>query len=145
MEFINLLDVLEEIIRKGTKVPLSDRCIVDKVEALELIREIRLKLPEEIKASKRVWDERERLISEAQRQAATIIRDAEVKGKQLIDNNEIVRQAEIIARDTVDTSQKKAREIRLGSREYVDGVLEDLEKFLKDNLGEVQANRQSLK
>ena len=58
MEIFTLLESLEELIENSKKVPLSDKCIVSQEAILDLIKEIRLKLPDDLKQAKWVREER---------------------------------------------------------------------------------------
>jgi len=65
---------------------------VDKEEILEIIKEIRLKLPDDIKQAKWIKEERQRILLEAQKEANNIIKDAENKIASLIDEHEITKK-----------------------------------------------------
>ena len=78
MEIFTLLETLEDIMEKSRNVPFSSKCIVDKEEFLEIIKEIRLKLPDEIKQAKWIKEERQRILVEAQNEANDIIKEAEI-------------------------------------------------------------------
>jgi len=69
MEIFTLLEELEDIMEKSRSVPFSNKCIVDKEQILDIIKEIRLKLPEEIKQAKWIKEERQRILVEAQNEA----------------------------------------------------------------------------
>ena len=77
MEIFTLLETMEDIIEKSKSVPFTDKGVVDKEELLELIREIRLKLPEDLKQAKWVKEERARIMQEAQKEADEIVKEAE--------------------------------------------------------------------
>ena len=65
MEIFTLLESLEEIIENSRSVPFSGKGIVDKDELFDLIKEIRIKLPDELKQAKWVKEERQRILVEA--------------------------------------------------------------------------------
>ena len=69
MEIFTLLETLEDMLEKSRAVPFSSKCIVDKEEILDIIKEVRLKLPEELKQAKWVKEERQRILVEAQNEA----------------------------------------------------------------------------
>ena len=75
MEIFTLLETLEEMLEQGKKVPFTDKVVVDKEAILEIIKEIRLKLPDELKQAKWVKEERQRILSEAQKEANDIVKD----------------------------------------------------------------------
>ncbi|HEX3030352.1 MAG TPA: ATPase [Clostridia bacterium] len=145
MEILAILETLEDVVEKGVNVPLTGRCLVDKEEILEIIKEIRLKLPDDIKQAKWVKEERQRILLEAQKEANNVVKDAENKISSLVDEHEITKKAYDQANEIISNAQKNAKDIRLGTREYADGVLDKVEEILKDTLEVIQANRQELK
>lgn len=145
MEILAILETLEDLVEKSVSVPFSGRCMVDKEELLEIIKEIRLKLPDDIKQAKWVKEERQRILLEAQKEANNIIKDAENKISSLVDEHEITKKAYEQANEIISNAQKNAREIRLGTREYADSILNKVEEILNDTLEVVQANREELK
>ena len=86
MEIFTLLETLEEMLESSKSIPFSNKGIVDKEEMLEIIKEIRLKLPEELKQAKWVKEERQRILVEAQKEAENRI-------ISMIDEHEITRKA----------------------------------------------------
>lgn len=145
MEILAILETLEDVVEKGTSIPFSGRCLLDKEEILEIIKEIRLKLPDDIKQAKWVKDERQRILLEAQKEASNIVKDAESKISSLVDEHEITKKAYEQANEIIANAQKNAREIRLGTREYADSLLNKLEDMLQETLEEVKADREELK
>ncbi|HHY23296.1 MAG TPA: ATPase [Clostridiaceae bacterium] len=145
MEILSILEALEDIVERSISLPLSGRSLVDKEELLELIKEIRLKLPDDIKQAKWVKEERQRILLEAQKEANNIIQEAESKISSLVDEHEITRKAYEQANEIISNAQKNAREIRLGAREYADSILNKVEQILKDTQDVIQVNREELK
>lgn len=145
MEILAILETLEDVIERSANVPFSGRCMVDKEEILEIIKEIRLKMPDDIKQAKWVKEERQRILLEAQKEANNIVKDAENKIASLVDEHEITKKAYEQANEIIANAQKNAREIRLGTREYADGVLNKVEEILQEALGVIHSNRDELK
>jgi vacuolar-type H+-ATPase subunit H len=145
MEILAILETLEDVVEKGLNVPFSGKCMVDREEILEIIKEVRLKLPDDIKQAKWVKEERQRILLDAQKEANNIIKDAENKIASLVDEHEITKKAYEQANEIVTGAQKNARDIRLGTREYADGVLNKVEEILGDTLEVIRTNRKELK
>ena len=93
MEIFTLLETLEEMLENSKSIPFSDKGIIDKEEMLEIIKEIRLKLPDELKQAKWVKEERQRILVEAQKEADDIVKEAENRIISMIDEHEITRKA----------------------------------------------------
>ena len=145
MEIFDVIDQLEDIVDKAFTVPILHKALMDKDDLMDLLEDIRLKLPEELKQAKWVKDERTKLITEAHQEAAGILTRAEEQIKQLVEEHEITKRAYEQANEIIQNSQKNAREIRLGARMYVDNMLEALEQRMISNVEELRAGRQELK
>ena len=124
MELLELLEQLEDTLERGLNVPFSGRCLVRRDEVLELIQDIRLKLPDDIKQARSISEERSHILSEAEQKAEDIVRNAETRITAMVDEHEISRKAVEQAEVIIGNAKKNAREIRLGTREYADGVLD---------------------
>ena len=145
MEIFTLLETLEDIMEKSRNVPFSTKCVVDRDEILEIVKEIRLKLPDEIKQAKWIKEERQRILVEAQNEANDIIKEAENRIISMIDEHEITRQAYEKKVEIIETANEMSREIKSGTEEYADGVLAGIEVALEDALKIIQNNRKELK
>lgn len=146
MELLELLDQIEDIIESGANVPFTGgKCLINRDEVLEIIQEIRLKLPEDMKQAKRIAEEKERILAEAQKEAENILNNAESRIAALVDEHEITKKAYEQAEVIISNAKKNAREIRLGTREYADGILSKVEDILEDTLDVIKMNRQELK
>lgn len=130
MEIMEIIDMMEETIDKATVVPLSGKIVVDKEDLLDYIQEMRLVFPDEVKEAKWVKEERERILAEAQSRSEAMIKNAEEKVVQMIDEHEITKQAVDQANQMVNEAQTKAMEIKTDCDQYADDILNDLEKRL---------------
>ena len=145
MEIFTLLETLEEMLEGSKSIPFSNKGIVDKEEMLEIIKEIRLKLPEELKQAKWVKEERQRILVEAQKEADGIVKEAENRIISMIDEHEITRKSYEKKVEIIETANEMSREIKSGTEEYADGVLAGIEVALEDALKIIQNNRKELK
>jgi vacuolar-type H+-ATPase subunit H len=145
MEILSVLEALEELVEKSRGIPLSGKCLVDRDEILEIVKEIRLKLPDDIKQAKWVKEERQRILLEAQKEANSVIQEAEGKIASLVDEHEITKKAYEQANEIISNAQKNAREIRLGTKDYADSVLNKVEEILQDTMDVIKMNRDELK
>lgn len=145
MEILAILETLEDLVERSVSVPFSGKCLVDREEILEIIKEIRLKLPDDIKQAKWVKEERQRILLEAQKEANNVVKDAENKIASLVDEHEITKKAYEQANEIISNSQRNARDIRLGTREYADSILNKVEDILKDTIEVLRMNREELK
>lgn len=145
MEIFTLLETLEETLEASKTIPFSNKCIVEKEEILDIIKEIRLKLPDELKQAKWVKEERQRILVEAQKEADDIVKEAENRIISMIDEHEITRKAYEQKAQIIETANEMSREISKGTKDYADNLLEKIEVVLEDALKTIQNNRKELK
>jgi len=145
MEIFNMLEKLEDLVENAWSVPLTGRAMVSKKEMVDILKEIRVMLPDEIKQAKWIKEERQRFLFEAQQEAQTIIKEAENRIVSMIDESEITRKSYEQANETIINAQKTARDIREGSVEYADEILTKMEETLKEAYLEIHKNKEELK
>jgi vacuolar-type H+-ATPase subunit H len=145
MEILSILETLEDLVEKSIGVPLSGKCLVDKEEILEIVKELRLKLPDDIKQAKWVKEERQRILMDAQKEASAMLKDAENNIASMVDEHEITKRAYEQANEIVAAAQKNAREIRLGTKEYANSILNKVEEILTDTIEVIKLDREELK
>ena len=145
MEIFTLLEALEDMLDKSRGIPFSSKCIVNKEEILDIVKDIRLKLPEELKQAKWIKEERQRILVEAQNEADEIIKEAENRIISMIDEHEITKKAYEKKVEIIETANEMSREIKSGTEEYADGVLAGIGVALEDALKVIRNNRIELK
>ena len=145
MEIFTLLETIEEMLETSKAIPFSTKGVVDREEMLEIIKEIRLKLPEELKQAKWVKEERQRILVEAQKEADDIVKEAENRIISMIDEHEITRKAYEQKAQIIEAANEMSREISNGTKDYADNLLAKIEMVLEDALKTVQNNRKELK
>ena len=142
----DLIDEMYDVLDKGWKMPLSaGRMFVDGEEVRQILDEIKEEIPSEVRKAKAIVADRAQIISEAQREAETIIRVAEEKAKTLVNQEEIVRQAQAKANELIAQAQTKFKEMRKASNDYVDDLMRRADESLSENLAELRKTRQSIK
>ncbi len=152
MEIFTLLETLEDIMERSRNIPFTERGIVDKEEILEIIKEIRLKLPDELKQAKWVKEERGRILEEAQKEADGIVKEAENRIIAMIDEHEITRKAYEQKAEIIETANEMSREISKGTKDYADSILANLENAINnvsvtinEAIKTIENNRKELK
>ena len=145
MEIYTLLDTLKDMLENSKNVPFSQKCIVNKDDALDIIDEIIAKMPDELKQAKWVKEERQRILVEAQKEAEEIVKEAENRIISMIDEHEITRKAYEKKVEIIENANEMAREIRKGTNDYADNVLSEVETALEEALKVIQNNRKELK
>ena len=145
MEVLNLLELLEDIIEEGSKLPFGKKVMIDKSKALEILRDVRISLPDEVKQAEWINTERQRIIDDAKEEAEKMIKDTEDYIKQKVADSEITKKAQENAKEIIEKAENKAKDLKDGSREYAIEVLKKLDTDLGKLNSRLQKNMQELR
>ena len=141
-----LIDEIETYIDNCKYQPFSNtKIIVDKEEIDELLRELRMKTPDEIKRYQKIISNKEAILNDARAKAEALINDATIHTNELINEHEIMQQAyaqanEIVtqataqAQEIIDNATMDANEIRMGAIQYTDDLLANAESIIGHTL-----------
>ncbi|MGB4437822.1 MAG: ATPase [Sedimentibacter sp.] len=145
MDILNLLERIEDIVEEASKFPLSNKVMIDKDEILDVINEVRLKLPDEINRASWVAKERQRILSEAQSEADELIEKMQDQQKYLIEDNEITKQAQKYANQILQDAERKANDMKIGAYNYSDEILSKLQEKINEINNIIEQDREVLK
>ena len=140
-----IIDEIEEYIDRDCKFqPLSTtKIIVNKEHLDELLRELRMKTPDEIKRYQKIISNRDAILADAQAKADAMLEEAQVQTTELVSEHEIMQQAyaqanEIVtqatAQEIVDNATRDANAIRIGAVPYTDDLLANAESIIGHTL-----------
>ena len=141
-----LIDEIEDYIDGCKFQPLSKtNIIVNKEEIDELLRELRMKTPDEIKRYQKIISNKEAILNDARSKAEALIKDATVQTTELINEHEIMQQAYAQANEVVRAAATQAQEIlnnatiaangvRTSAMQYLDEMLSNLENAMTATL-----------
>jgi len=129
---------LESLIANGKKLPLTTNVVVDQNAALGLIDELRVAVPEEVRAAKRINSEGERIMEKAQEEAERIVGRAQEQAAFLIDERGLTQAADTESQRIIDEARADADRIRAGADEYAVSVLEGLESDVQKTLQSIE-------
>jgi len=130
----HLVDRLEELFSSGRHIPLTPFTVIDEQRALELIDQMRISVPEEIEKAKRVLRERDRVVAQANEEAARIRELAKEKSETLVQRDNITQAAQTRAGSIISQSQREAEQIKREADQYVVDVLGNLADALTRTL-----------
>ena len=145
MEILEIIDKLEEKIDKAMNIPIINKSLMDKEELLADIEDIRLQLPEELKQARWMKEERKKIISEAQQEAEGIIKSAEEKTIQMVQEHEITKKAYERATSMIDSAKDNAQETRKQTLEYCDEILYGMQQKFESLIETIKESRSNLK
>ncbi|MFV0516832.1 MAG: ATPase [Aminipila sp.] len=123
MKVLELLDEIEEIVDTSTSFPLTGKIMVDAEEILEIVKEIRVELPDEIQQAQWIKDERQRILEEAKKEYETVITDAKRQAEVLIENDDIVVKSKMRADEIMRIAEENCKQLKLNTFDYIDSIL----------------------
>lgn len=152
---LDVVDTLEELVGAGRRLPFTSNVVVNEEDVLELVDRIRLSLPDDLRSARHTLDERDRLLERAardsqdtgvraQEEAARLLREAEARAAQLVDEHAIVIAAQERARATIADAEQRAAADRAAADAYARDVMGRLEDQLDRWLATVREGMQSL-
>ena len=135
MSIEEILEAMDIELDKSKNVPLTrGKSLIDVEQFRDLIGQVRLNLPGEIKQAQALVNDRRVIINDAKAEAESIIRKAEEKAKAMVSEEVITKQA-----------QNRAKEIKSATNKYVESMLSRVDELLTSNLTDVRKTRASLK
>lgn len=128
MDILHLVDRLEELFNESRPIPLTHNVIVDEDRILEIIDQMRISIPEEVKKSQQILSQRDRVLAQAQEEANRTLQLAKKKAESVVAEDSIAKAAETRAEQIIEQARADAEAVRRDADEYVIealGALED--------------------
>ncbi|MBR5641995.1 MAG: ATPase [Firmicutes bacterium] len=128
MKVLELLDELDEIIEVASPIPVVRKVMVDPNEITEIVKEIRLELPDEIQQAQWIKNERQRILDEAKAEYESILTEARQKADALVENDEITVKAKARADEILRIAQENSQVMKMSILDYTDSMLYNLQE-----------------
>jgi len=145
MNIHEAIDRLEYLIAHSRQIPLTRTVVIDQEEALACVDDLRLSLPDEIKQARWTLQEQQRLLSEAQSEAARTVSKAGERAQTMIAQQELVKRAEKQAEAMLKEAAQKAEETRRSADRYAWDVMQSLEAQLLRTVATVKKGVEALR
>jgi len=129
---IELLEYVQDLVENSPKVPMSGKVMIDKREIVEVLDQIINYMPDQFKKAEWVMNERERILNEAKKEYDSVRKETMTMMRKNVENHDIVKEAKSRAQEIITSAQRDAKAIRLGSRDYSDEILSQLDKEIED-------------
>lgn len=150
MDIQHLVDRLEDLIDEGRHIPMTKATVIDEERALEIIDQMRISVPEEVDKATRILNQKDRLLAQANEEAARIIELAKEKADHLLQRDAIVQAAQNRAANIIEQAKQDAEVIRGDADGYVLEVLGELEQHLiktmtvvRNGIAKIQQDREA--
>jgi cell division septum initiation protein DivIVA len=152
MDILHLVDRLEELFNQSRPIPLTHNVIVDEDRFLEIIDQMRISIPDEVKKAQQVTAQRDRVLAQAQEEAARTIALAKQKADEAIDRDAIVQAAQARSEQILAQARGEAEGLRREADDYIVEALGSLENELsqllnqaRNGIAKLTADRQKLR
>lgn len=146
MNIDELLELMDETLEEATSVPFTGgKRVVDIDKVRDLMDDIRLNMPGEIRQAKAIVQDRTDILAAAKNEADALIKRAEERARVIISQQEIVKAAEVEAKDIKANAQGLARETRIKMTDYCDNMLRKAEEQMLKSVTEVKTLRTTLR
>jgi cell division septum initiation protein DivIVA len=138
MDILHLIDRLEEILNDSRPFPFTRNVIVDEDKVLDLIDQMRVAIPEEVKKAQQLLAQRDRVLAQAQEEATRTLTIAREKSEQLVERDAIVQAAHVRAEEIIAQAHLDIQDTRRDADEYALETLTRLEIELDRSLTQVR-------
>ena len=145
MSIDEILEEMDELLDKASSMPLiAHKKVVDGDRLRELINDVRLNLPHELKEAKKIEFDCQRIMNEAKSKSEAIIRKAEERAAQIVSQEAIVVEAKKKAVDMITKAQQTAQNIQKTAMASLTKMLTETESFYTKNLQEIKSVKSRL-
>lgn len=144
MDILHLIDRLEELFNESRPIPFTHNVVVDEDRMLDLIDQMRVAIPDEVKKAQQLLAQRDRIMAQAQEAANRTIQLARDKSDELIQRDPIMQAAQTRAEQIIQQSSVDTEATKRDADEYVLVTLTRLEAELQRLLNQVQNGIQTL-
>jgi vacuolar-type H+-ATPase subunit H len=138
MDILHLVDRLEELFNEARSLPFTRSVIVDEDRMLELIDQLRITIPEEVKKAQQLLAEKERILAQAREEAGRTVSLAREKADQMAEKDSVAQTAQSRAEQIVAQARFEAQQTRDDTDDYVVDSLANFETQLERLLTQVR-------
>ncbi len=138
MDILHLVDRMEELFNNGKQVPLTRNVMVDESAFMDIIDQMRISIPEEIKKAQQITAQKDRILAQAQEEANRTVALAREKSEKLIEKSEVYQAAQAKVDMITDQASKEASQSMMDADRYVIDTLSGLEQELNKVLAQVR-------
>jgi cell division septum initiation protein DivIVA len=138
MDILHLIDRLEEILNESRPFPFTHNVIVDEDKILDLIDQMRVAIPDEVKKAQQVLAQRDRILAQAQEEVNRRLELAREKSDQMVERDALVTSAKSRAEEIIAQAHSEIQTIRQDADNYVLETLTNLEMEMDKALAQVR-------
>ncbi len=144
MDILHLVDRLEELFNNSKPIPLSRNVVVDENSFMDIIDQMRISIPDEIKKAQQVIAQKDRILAQAQEEANRTVALAREKSEKMVEKSEVYLAAQAKVEQLSEQVRKESLQTQQEADRYVVDTLSGLERELQNVLQQVQNGIKSL-
>ena len=138
----DLVNNLYEMVQDAGAVPFTDKCMLERDRVLDMLDELRVSLPSDIKMAQDIVERRNELIAAGKREADVLKKQAEEAARVMVNEAEVVRASRAKAKEILGGAEIQARELQKAASEYCEDTLKRTEESVALGLEEVRKARE---
>ena len=138
MDILHLVDRLEELLNQSRPVWFTHNVAVDEDRMLDIIDQMRVSIPEEIKKAQQLLAQRDRILAQSQEEANRTLQLAREKSEQMVEKDGIVQAAHARSEQIIAQGRAEAEKQKRDADDYVLDTLQNLESEMERILGQVR-------
>ena len=136
-----LVNSLYEMVQDAGAVPFTDKCMLERDHVLDMLDELRVSLPSDIKMAQDIVEKRNELIAAGKREADALRKQAEEAARTMVNETEIVKAARMKAKEIIVNAETQSRELQKAANMYCEDTLKRTEESVALGLEEVKKAR----
>ena len=138
MDILHLVDRLEELFNNSRPIPLSRSVVVDENAFMDIIDQMRISIPDDIKKSQQIIAQKDRILAQAQEEANRTLALAREKSEKMIEKSDVYLAAQAKADQITEQARREASQTQLDADRYVVETLTKLEAEINRILAQVR-------
>lgn len=142
---MQLIDELEAQIVNGRRVSIMNVVGVDRQHVLAIIDRLRVSIPTELEQARRVVQERQQIILEAQEEAERIVETARKRAEYMVGDVGLMAEARQRGEERLRYAEENSQRTRVGAEQYALSVIDELEGLIRSNLREIERAKQAIR
>lgn len=145
MEILRLMDEFENMVEECSRIPMTGKLIVHEDLLYNFIDRLRAVMPEAVHEAEWILREKDRILTDANNEAETVIENAKLKLERIAGESEVVKLSKLQGDDIIDKAKSAAKEVTQGAFGYAEEVMLQLQNELEKTLQVVKRGREEIR
>ncbi|TMD76459.1 MAG: hypothetical protein E6I59_13770 [Chloroflexi bacterium] len=144
MDILYLVDRLENLIANSKRMPLVNQIMIKEGDILNIVDQMRTSIPDEIKQARRIIQEKERILAQAQSDASTLLTRAREETERAMNREGLLRTAEARSHELVRQAEERARSVVVKAEEHGEQLKADADIYVAETLSNLKDHLASI-